>query len=234
MTAKETYKIWAPAGTKWVDWVRPVPFMGIGEYYKGYGVSNSSLPVVAFVEQQQENRSVLTIIFGPTPDLDLSTTAIIVDLPGEKSVLYGISLAKLGFRPIPIYNGTLEPPKARATVDNQSVGMSLEHWAYELEDIVIDDNARPAFLLDRNRLNRYKMDDAMYDNSWDVYPQDLPSPQYLLDNGINSILVIGGRKISRDVKNILGKHQRKGLNIYHTDGYDQPKRKYILQKPKWD
>ena len=234
MTAKETYKIWAPSGKKWVDWVRPVPFLGIGKYSKAYGVSNLPLPRVNFVETSEEN--VLGAILGLRGwgKNYLDTTAIIVDLSGEKSVCYGVSLAKLGFRPIPVYNGTLEPPRARATVDNQSVGMAPEHWAYELKNIDIADDARPAFLLDRNRLVRYKAEDSIYDNSWDVYPQDLPSPLYLLDNGITNILVVGGRKISRDVKNILGKHQRKGLNIYHTDGYEKPKRKYIFQMPSWD
>ncbi len=233
MTAKDIYKIWAPAGKKWVDWVRPVPFLGIGDYQKAYVLSNKTLPGIMFMDNQQE-KSILELLLGSFAEPDLKNTAIIVDLSGEESVRYGLSLAKLGFRPIPIYNGTIEPNGARATVDNQSVGMALELWAYELEKIQLDDDARPAFLLDRNRLNRYKLDDAMYDNSWDVYPQDLPSPQYLLDNGIDSILVIGGRKISRDLKNILGKHQKKGLNIYHTDSYEKPTRKYLFQMPKWD
>lgn len=232
MTAKEAYKIWAPAGKKWVDWVRPVPFLGIGKYSKAYVLNDVTLPKVEFLEKKDS--IFLEIILGAFSEIQLDTTAIILDLPGEKSVSYGVVLAKLGFRPIPIYNGTLEPAMARATVDNQSVGMALEHWAYELKNIAIDDDARPAFLLDRNRLTRYKMDDSMYDNSWDVYPQDLPSPQYLLDSGIKHILVVGGRKISPDVKNILGKHQKKGLVIYHTDGYEKPRRKYIFQKLKWD
>lgn len=27
MTGKDVYKIWAPVGARWVDWVRPVPFV---------------------------------------------------------------------------------------------------------------------------------------------------------------------------------------------------------------
>ena len=45
---KEIYKIWAPTGCKWVDWVRPVPFVGIN-----YGVNKYSCnimpPVLDFV-----------------------------------------------------------------------------------------------------------------------------------------------------------------------------------------
>lgn len=222
MTAKEVYKIWAPAGKPWVDWVRPVPFVNIGKFSKPYVMSGMELPKVYFLEAEENTQ------------LKLEKTAIIVDLIGEESVRYGMALIPYGFRPIPIYNGTIEQAGARATVDNQSVGMALEHWAGELEKRTIEDEARPAFLLDRNRLTRYKLEDSIYDNSWDVYPQDLPSAQYLLDHGIENVLVIGGRKMSRDVKSILGNHQRKGLAIYHTDGYERPKRKYIFQMPKWD
>ena len=34
MIGKEIYKIWAPTNKKWVDWVRPVPFVMIDENYK--------------------------------------------------------------------------------------------------------------------------------------------------------------------------------------------------------
>ena len=74
----------------------------------------------------------------------------------------------------------------------------------------------------------------MYDNSWDVYPQDLPSPDYLLENGIESILVIGGEKISRDIKKILATHQKKGLKIFHTDGYEKPRMQLVWKMPSWD
>lgn len=233
MTAKEIYKIWAPAGKLWIDWVRPVPFISIGQYSKAYAMPDLALPKVVFLEEPQD-KSLLEILLGSAPELDLKETAIIVDLNGEECVRYGMALTKYGFRPIPIYNGTIEQQGARATVDNQSVGMALERWAKELDKKNLDDNANPAFLLDRGRLNRYKLEDAMYDNSWDVYPQDLPSAHYFLDHGINNILVIGGRKISRDIKKILVAHQKKGLKIYHTNGYERPKKKYIFHKPQWD
>ncbi len=234
MTAKEVYKIWAPTGKKWVDWVRPVPFVGIGQYQKAYGIINQALPSIQFLNQT-ENDELNTILgINGWEKEYLEHTAIIVDMSGDQSVGYGVALAGYGFRPIPVYNGTLEQQGARATVDNQSVGMALELMAKELQKIDIADDARPAFLLDRNRLNRYKLEDSVYDNSWDVYPQDLPSPEYLLDSGIESILVIGGRKISRDVKKILVAHQKKGLKIFHTDGYEKPRMQLVWKMPSWD
>lgn len=233
MTAKEVYKIWAPTGKKWVEWVRPVPFLSVDYTPKGYVLTDTKLPQIVFLEEEH-NRSVLEDLIGTLPKVELDSTAIIVDMSGDQSVGYGVALAGYGFRPIPVYNGTLEQQGARATVDNQSVGMALELMAKELQKIEIADDARPAFLLDRNRLNRYKLDDSVYDNSWDVYPQDLPSPDYLLDSGIESILVIGGRKISRDVKKILVAHQKKGLKIFHTDGYEKPRMQLVWKMPSWD
>lgn len=233
MTAKEIFRIWAPEGKDWVDWVRPVAFINIGDYSKAYVMGAQNLPELVFLEEMSK-KSVLDVILGTGQELRLESTAIIVDLTGEEGVRYGVALIRHNFRPIPIYNGTIEQQGARATVDNQSVGMALEHWAYELKGMNIPDDARPAFLVDRGRLTRYKMEDSIYDNSWDVYPQDLPSPQYLLGQGISNVLVIGGKTISRDIKKILGKHQKKGIKIYHTNGFDKPKRKYIFQMPKWD
>ncbi len=234
MTAKEVYKIWAPTGKKWVEWVRPVPFMVIGQPQKSYGLINQAKPSIQFLEQAENDELNAVLGINGWEKECLEQTAIIVDMSGDQSVSYGVALTKYGFRPIPVYNGTLEQPGSRATVDNQSVGRVLELMAKELQKINIADDARPAFLLDRNRLNRYKLEDSVYDNSWDVYPQDLPSPDYFLENGIESILVIGGEKISRDVKKILATHQKKGLKIFHTDGYEKPKMQLVWKMPSWD
>ena len=32
MIGKEIYKIYAPAGAKWTEWIRPVPFVAIDTY----------------------------------------------------------------------------------------------------------------------------------------------------------------------------------------------------------
>jgi len=211
LTDKDIYRIWAPAGKKWVDWVRPVPFVGINKIFRVCSTPDSGLPVITFLDDKDWK-------------VEANDFALILDLAGEEGVKYGIALAKYGFRPIPIYNGTMEQVGSRATVDNGIVGMALKNWAQELEKIEINDDARPAFLLDSNRLNRYKMKESIFDNSWDVYPQDLPSAQYFLDSGIKRILVVGRKKISEDLRKILASHHKKGMEIYLTDGYEEPKR----------
>lgn len=208
MTEKEIYQIWAPAGKKWVDWVRPVPFVGIKEYSKSYEYSNLETPVPEDVPAE------------------LRDAAIIVDLPGVESVMEGLALAKLGYRPIPIYNGTIEQQGARATVDNQSVGVALTRGAAELAEIELAEEALPAFLLDSNRMNRYKMEISLFDNSWDVYPQDLPTAEYFLSGGIRRLMIIG-EVVSKDLKKILYDFQKKGIEIFFMERYGEPKKIHI-------
>lgn len=210
MTSKEIFSIWAPIGKKWVDWVRPVPFVGMDEYADMHNFSYWEIHEVDFQKANYGNGN-------------YSDTAIIVDLPGAESIKEGIALAKLGFRPVPIYNGTIEQKKSRATVDNGAIGAALKWGASKLTKIEIKDDAPPAFLVDTNRLCRFKMDVSIFDNSWDVYPQDLPSAEYLIDNGIHKIIIIG-ESVSRDLKKILYEFQKKKIQILLTRGYEAPKK----------
>ena len=206
MNERELFKIWAPAGKKWVDWVRPVPFVEMKDHSKDYKLAKFEPQPIKFSIENYKD------------------AAIIVDLPGGESVSTGIELAKLGYRPIPIYNGTMEQAGARATVDNQSIGVALAWGATMLSEIEIKDDALPAFLTDSNRLNRYKMEDELFDNSWDVYYQDLPSAEYFLKNGLKKIIIIGDF-YAKDLKRIFKGFQKKGMEIYFTDGFEEPKRK---------
>lgn len=213
MTDKEIYRIWAPADAKWVDWVRPVPFMSMEEDTRVFGLSEAFLPLTDFPGIQEE------------------ATAIIVDMPGAMSVQEGIALAHLGYRPIPVFNGTFPQSGARATVDNGSVAAALRRYAPELAQMELRADAMPAFLLDSNRLHRYKLEIALFDNSWDVYPQDLPSGDYFLENGVHRILVIA-EELSKDLKKLLYTYQKKGIGIWWTKGYEEPK-KQMIRKSLW-
>lgn len=206
MTNKDVYKNWAPAGKKWVDWVRPVPFIFINNKLKKYVPLNLSLPYFKGLEK---------------PD---ASTALIVDLPDYESVEAGIELAKLGYRPIPIYNGVIEPDGAKCTTDNRSILPALVWGASILSDITIPDDAPPAFLTDSNRLDRFREDLSVFDNSWDIYPQDIPSENYFLKEGIDKILIIcKGNKIPRDFKEIFDDFPKKQMPIFLTDGSIEPR-----------
>ena len=212
MTGKDIYIIWAPIEAKWVDWVRPVPFVGINEAFLGYKLDDFEIPKINYIKDVTKD------------------TAIIIDLPGNNSIKEGLAVAKLGFRPIPIYNGTDEQEGAIATVDNKDIKIGLVKGALELKKMQFDNDAPPAFLLDSNRMNRYKMNPSVFDNSWDIYAQDMPSAEYFLKNGISKI-VVRSESIQKDLKKILYSFQKKGINIFLANGYENPK-KIILKKPR--
>lgn len=210
MTGREIFEVWAPIGKRWVEWVRPVPFVAMKEHSKLYHFSEVAIPSIPYIDAAYKD------------------AAVIVDLPGAESVKEGIALAKSGYRPIPVFNGTMEQPGARATVDNQSVGIALAWGAAELGRIDISDDALPAFLLDSNRTHRFKMDVSLFDNSWDIYYQDIPSAEYLLSQGIHRIIIVGER-ISRDLKKILYRFQKKGIRILLTKGYEMPRKVTVFR-----
>ena len=215
MTGIDIFKIWAPLGAKWIDWVRPVPFIAINNSFKAYEFGDFTIPNINYINELHTD------------------TAIIVDLPGNDSIKEGLGLAKLGFRPIPIYNGTNEQKGAMATVNNHAIEIGLIKGSLELEKIKISNNAPPTFLLDSNRTNRFKMDVSIFDNSWDIYAQDIPTAEYFLKNDINKIIV-KGESIQRDLKKILYKFQKKGIKIFFTDGYEEPKEMTIKKHLRKD
>ena len=215
IASKEVYKIWAPAGAKWVDWVRPVPFVGLNDNFNKYQFSNFNVSQIFYLEEIEKD------------------TAIIVDLPGYESVEDGIALAKMGYRPIPVFNGTNEQNNSLATTDNHAVGFGLLCGAKELKNIEIPVDATPVFLLDTNRLSRHKMSISVFDNSWDIYYQDMPSAEYFLKNGVKKIIV-RSKKIEKDLSKILYKYQQKGITIMHTQGLEKAEKVKIKKPAKKD
>jgi len=199
---REAFKIWAPCDCRWTDWVRPVPFV-IYNPEEVNQIMNFTIPEVFFLDSLRND------------------TAIFLNLPGYEAIKEGLALARLGWRPIPLYNGTDEQPEVKALIDNHCTECALFWGASLLKDLNIKKDAPPAFLLDYNRTHRYKPENSYFDNSWDLYSQDIPSAEYFLANGINKIVVCG-EKIQKDLKRIFYPFQKKGITILLTNGYDEP------------
>lgn len=47
MTGKELYQIWAPTNKRWVEWVRPVPFIHMDQPCSFYEVIDEELPEIS-------------------------------------------------------------------------------------------------------------------------------------------------------------------------------------------
>ena len=209
MRGKEIYKIYAPVGAKWIEWVRPVPFVAIDTYNRK-PISDWQDRKAMFLKKYQQD------------------TAIFIDLPGKESIELSIDLAYIGYRPIPIFNGTDEQSGSQATTNTYSIESCLINGSEKLKNIQLKNDANPTFLLDSYRTNRYRARESIFDNSWDIYKQDIPSAEYFKQNGITKIIVVGNT-VQRDLKKIFLKFQGKGIEIYITNGYLSPQ-KVILKK----
>lgn len=44
MEGRDIFKIWAPVGAKWTEWVRPVPFVTINNELKAYDIRKFYYP----------------------------------------------------------------------------------------------------------------------------------------------------------------------------------------------
>ncbi len=209
MSGREVFKIYAPASAKWTDWVRPVLFVAIDTYNRK-PIGDWQDRKVMFIKEYQQD------------------TAIFIDLPGKESIELGINLGYFGYRPIPVFNGTDEQRGSQATTNTYLIESCLINGSEKLKNIQLKSDANPAFLLDSYRTNRYRTKESIFDNSWDLYKQDVPSAKYFKQNGINKIIIVGDT-IQRDIKKILLKFQEEGIEIYITDGYVFPK-KVILTK----
>ena len=205
MKAQEVYSIWAPKEVIWSQWVRPLAFVNIDTTSAKRSRLNFQLPeIVDFTDTNQ-------------------ATALILDLKDHHAVLEGLALAKQGWRPIPIYNGTKAPLGTLAIIDNQNIEYALLWGAEILENLFINPAAAPVFLLDSNRLKRYRNSVTMFDNSWDIYAQDLPSAGYFKEQGINKI-IIKGEKPAQDLKKIFSGFLKQEIEVFFTKDLKKPYR----------
>lgn len=201
----EAYKIWAPNDTAWAQWAKPVLF--------------ADMPLKTLEE--------LTI-----PSLSWITkadaaTAVIVDLPGILGVQEGLALARLGYRPVPLYNSVCGPGASSMVVPVTELVHALCKGADELPGLLLDPDAPPAFLLDSNRMRVYGKQEGKYDNRWCVFPQDMPSAAYLKQHGICNVIVRTNAR-QDDLDHILYRYEKQGIAILSCGG-EEVKPMYILK-----
>ena len=204
MNKKQIYNIWAPSTSKWSNWVKPIAFTTLDSNQKIYEIINYNIPKINYLDKYLEN------------------TIIIIDTKADNAIKEAIALANIGYRPIPLFNGTNAPLNATATCNNYLIATYLIWGAKQLTKIKIKKDANPVFILDINRLNRKKINKTIFDNSWDIYDQDLPSYKYLLNNKINKI-IIKSDYIAKDLKKILYNYQKNNIQILYTNGYEEIK-----------
>ncbi|HOQ37863.1 MAG TPA: hypothetical protein PK033_12170 [Acetivibrio sp.] len=186
----EVYKIWAPDDALWSQWAKPVLFM--------------KTPAKSFKELQIPKVNWIHSLE--------SQTMLIVDLPAESGVMESLALARLGYRPVPLYNG-VNGYISSMVVKVGEIATALFEGADILEGLYISPDAPPVFMLDSNRMNGIGKQPGTFDNRWCVFPQDMPSATFLINAGIQRVIVHSDT-IRNDLAHVLVRYQQQGIEIF--------------------
>ncbi len=203
MNRVELFETWAPAGSPWSRWAKPVLFAEMG----GERRAVEGAPELARLGLRQD-----------------APTAVVVDLPGEEAVMVGLALAQDGYRPVPLFNGARGPlglASGLVLVPVEPVVEWLWQGAEYLERVRLPESAPPAFLLDERRQSpQASPAPGRFDNRWMVFPQDFPSANFLRGQGIRQVLLLqgqAGRSPAVDLAHVLLRWQQGGLALFMAE-----------------
>jgi hypothetical protein len=206
------FEVWSPSDSRWSAWAKPVLFASLPEE-----PTDETGPVQALDIDERW----LTPIGGSDESERTSRPelgAVVVDLPGAKSVRAGLGLAQIGFRPVPLFNAL--PGNSESLVDLLPIQRALCAGATALLAQVIHAGAPPAFLLDsRRRAARHVIAAGSFDNRSLVFSTDLPSGALLLDAGIRHVTLLreGALRPDGDLSSILAAYRADGIAIQVKD-----------------
>jgi hypothetical protein len=210
MNREEAYAVWAPAESPWSPWVKPILFASERTWDDPGGPGLAGIPEISWISAVD------------------ASTAFVVDLPGAESVLWGIALARRGWRPVPLYNAIPgDAVGAAALVDVSSIVDALRLATPIMEQLALAADGPPAFLLDAQR--RYGTGAAAqpgkFDNRSISLPTDFPSGLFLRSRGIRHALLVQQTKLEpqEDLAHTLLAWQQAELSILaRTTSVDGP------------
>lgn len=189
MTDSDVFEAWASPASIWSTWARPTLLV--------------SDPLPLLEPRPSTCAPATQIVLSQLPAAN-GSAALIVDLPGARSVEFAIAAASVGYRPIPLFNGL---PGPSALIDSASIVRALRESTPALTSLTLSDHAPPSFLLDSARLPPHRLPTpGQFDNRWIVFPQDFPSPTFLKARGVASVVVV------RDSSVPLGEDLRAALS----------------------
>ena len=214
MTGEATYGAWAPEGSPWSAWVKPVLFacMTGDAASDPAGASEEAVP------------------WAPSAD---SGTAVVIDVPSSRGVGLGLALARLGYQAVPLYNaapssGAGYPAvEEEPLVDMRAILVALQAAAPELAANPPRRGAPPAFLLDaRRRGHGATASPGRFDNRSVSFTTDFPSARSLVSHGIRRGLLvqIESDEPQADLAHTLRAWQEAGIELAlkRLDGSSEP------------
>ena len=210
MNGEDSYAIWAPEGSEWSAWAKPILFTAFP--------ATRDLPP----DVPQE------LPWAPS---GAEATAVILDLDGAASVATGLALAARGYRPVPLFNGCAG---SSAVVEVDPIVRALDAGTDVLRPLRIRDDAVPVFLLDARRSSGESRP-GRFDNRWHVLPQDLPSGTRIMSRGIGSALLVqrGRTDPQEDLAHVLRRWQEAGVSIASVDiATDARPRPLRVERPR--
>jgi hypothetical protein len=223
----ELFRIWAPPDGPWSDWVKPILFANWPRELPA--VELPPPPDCTWVPPASEQR------------------ALIVEMPGTAAVSLGLSLAEAGYRPVPVFGGSLPPirprhpseptPDSPAVVDVDSILAAILIGADRLATTQLALSAPPAFLIDKLRSNKNRpLSAGCYDNrSW-IYTTEFPSGQRLGSAGVNGVLLITASTgaLAEDLEHLLRVWSAQGCKIEIKRLSDPgPPKPFMPTRPSW-
>lgn len=199
MTNEQCFAVWAPDGVLWSQWAKPVTF--------------TQLDDVVLLDA--------TTLTWETAELaripSATGVALVVEAPGPNAVRLGVGLARIGYRPVPLFNATTGPSQV---LDIEPIARRLIEGVPLLEELHLPPSAPPAFLLDAERLRPKTLPiPGKFDNRWVTLPQDFPSGTLLLSRGISQAMVLqyGHAPLQDDLAHVLRRWQDAGVRMSLAD-----------------
>ncbi len=201
LTKWDVYAAWAPEDSIWSQWAKPVVF--------------ANLPPERDSDDSAPDAVGLGDAWLPRSASEERNTAWVIDLPGAESVAAAIELSRLGYRPVPLFNGAPPSSAKRSAVDTGVVARALRAGAPELLTSSIAKDAPPAFMLDSQRMPKKPTAHGTFDNRWITLPQDYPSARFLLAADIHFVCVVqkSDQQLPEDLIHVLRRWQDAGIRI---------------------
>lgn len=223
---EEIYCLWAPEKSLWSTWAKPVLFAHLGEAFV-MPLTNEIPTEVSWVPSCEDK------------------TAIVLDLPSDEGIWVALALARIGYRPVPLYNALPLPFGAPMTdhlgrqvaaVNVLLIISALRRGALSLRELQIADDAPPVFMLDANRQgDGLRMNQGQFDNRSVCFTTDFPSANFLRAHGISKALLVERRAVQPDdLSHVLRRWQEGGIALerLRIDLSNEPE-PFEVRKPQW-
>lgn len=162
-------------------------------YYKPTLIAAASIVQKALMPvRAADGAAVETAAAESGRTIDLRDAAIFLDLPGEKSVAWGMVYLRAGFQPVVTINNW---PHQKGIIALERPLGALLYYAQEAAAAKPPENALPVFILEGDRLSKKNARPSSdeFDNRFFHAISDFPASSVLLARGIKKIVYVNPR-----------------------------------------